>query len=139
MTTLAQGRGLAERLDGLPAAWRAKADEFAEHHCHEVAAAYRQAADEVERELRAWDRELLTIKEAAEESGYSPEHLRRLVRDDKLQAERGKGAKSHLLVERGWLPAKTRQARGGASELGSSYNPDEDARDIARSLGGNDG
>ena len=138
MTTLPQDRRLEERLDSLPKAWRARADEFAGHHCDEVAAAYRQAADEVERELCAWNCELLTVEQAAEESGYSPEHLRRRVRGGKLLAERGKGAKSRLRVQRGCLPVKTCQAQGGASELGFVYDPGEDARHIAKRLGGKD-
>lgn len=136
MTTLAQRRRLEERLQSLRRSWSTKADDFAEHHCGEAAAAYRLAADEVERELRAWNRELLTIGEAAEESGYSPEHLRRLVRRDNLLAERGTGARSRLRVQRGHLPAKTPEAPGGASGPVSVYNPDEDARDIAKRLGG---
>ncbi len=134
--SLAQGRRLEERLLSLPQAWRAKADEFAEHHCDEVAAAYRQAADEVECELRAWNRELLTIEEAAEESGYSKEHLRRMVRRDKLLTERGTGARSRLHLRRGVLPAKSGQTPGGTSEVRSVYDPAEDARDIAKRLGG---
>ena len=136
MKTLSQCRGLEQRLDSLWRSWCAKAEEFAEHHCDEVAAAYRQAANQVERELGAWNRELLTIGEAAEETGYSPEHLRRLVRGGKLLGERGKGARSRLRVQRGHLPAKTPEARGGASEPASVYNPDEDAQDIAKRLGG---
>ena len=135
MKRLSQDRRLEQRLDGLRRSWCARAEEFAEHHCDDVAAAYRLAAEDVERELRAWSREPLTIEEAAAETGYSPEHLRRLVRHDKLLAERGEGAKSHLRVQRGHLPAKSLR-RGGIPEPGPGYNPDEDARDIAKRLGG---
>jgi hypothetical protein len=136
MAVLAHQRKLEERVQNLRRSWNAKADEFADHHCDAAAAAYRQAAEDVERELRAWNRELLTIAEAAEESGYSKEHLRRLVRKDKLLTERGKGARSRLHLRRGVLPAKSGQTPGGASEVRSVYDPAEDARDIAKRLGG---
>ncbi len=134
--TLGQRRMLEERLEALRRAWAVKADDFAAHHCDEAAAAYRLVAEEVGNELRAWSRELLTVEEAAEETGYSSEHLRRLVRHGNLQAEHEAGARTHWRLERGHLPAKTRQPQGGASHTRSTYKPDEDARDIAKQLGG---
>lgn len=138
MATLAQVRSLEERLEGLRRTWQARAEEFAEHLCNEVAAAYRQAAQELQSELRGWGRELLTIGQAAAESGYSEEHLRRLARHAKIPVERGKGARNHLRVRRGHLPAKAIQSPRGNGLLRQQYQPDEDARDIAQRLGGSD-
>jgi hypothetical protein len=136
MKSLAQTRRLDERLCTLVAAWRRRAEPFAEHHCDAVAAVYRLLASEVEAELHAWERETLLIQDAAAESGYSTEHLRRLVRNGRILSERGQGAKSHLRVRRESLPAKTERAVGRSAKAVSVYNPDEDARDIAKRLGG---
>jgi len=93
-------------------------------------------ASEVEAELRAWDNETLPVRDAAAESGYSAEHLRRLARGGRILSERGPGAKSHLRVRRESLPAKTERAARRTPAAVSVYNPDEDARDIAKRLGG---
>ncbi len=93
-------------------------------------------ADELERELDRWENELLSIKEAAAESGYSEETLRRKARKGELPAERSNGNRSHLKLRRGDLPTKTMR-RNAASYSHVPYNPEEDARDIAQRLGGN--
>ena len=136
MKTLAQTRRLEQRLRALVRSWRLRAEPFADHHCDAVATAYRLLASEVEAELRAWDNETLPVRDAAAESGYSAEHLRRLARGGRILSERGPGAKSHLRVRRESLPAKTGRAAGRSAEAVSVYNPDEDARDIAKRLGG---
>ncbi len=136
MTMLAQHRSLVDRLRALVGAWRLRAEPFADHHCDAVAAVYNRLASEVEAELRAWDSEALPIQDAAAESGYSAEHLRRLARGGKLLSERGEGAKSHLRVRRASLPAKNERAPRHTAGVVSAYNPDEDARDIAQRLGG---
>jgi hypothetical protein len=136
MRSLAQTRRLEERLRTLVRAWRLRAEPFADHHCDAVAAVYNRLASEVEAELRAWDSEALPIQEAAAESGYSAEHLRRLARGGKLLSKRGEGAKSHLRVRRASLPAKAERAPVHTAGVVSVYNPDEDARDIAQRLGG---
>jgi hypothetical protein len=136
MTILAQNRSLLERLRALVGAWRLRAEPFADHHCDAVAAVYNRLASEVEAELRAWDSGALPIRDAAAESGYSAEHLRRLARGGKLLSERGEGAKSHLRVRRESLPAKTERAARRTPAAVSVYNPDEDAQDIAKRLGG---
>ena len=136
MKTLAQTRRLEQRLRALVRSWRLRAEPFADHHCDAVATAYRLLASEVDAELRAWDNETLPIQAAATESGYSAEHLRRLARDGKLLSERRVGAKSHLRVRRESLPAKTERVARRTPAAVSVYDPDEDARDIARRLGG---
>lgn len=107
MKSLAQTRTLEERLRTLLASWRLRAEPFAAHHCDAVAAAYNLLASEVETELRAWDNETVPIRDAAAESGYSAEHLRRLARGGRILSGRGPGARSQLRVRRDSLPAKT--------------------------------
>jgi hypothetical protein len=133
---LAESRRLEERLRSLLKSWRLQAQQFADHHCDAVAAVYGLLATQIEAELRAWDGETLPIQSAADESGYSAEHLRRLARGGRIRSERGQGAKSHLRVRRDSLPAKTEGAPGRTADAASVYDPDEDARDIAKQLGG---
>jgi hypothetical protein len=116
MKSLAQARTLEERLRTLVTSWRLRAEPFAVHHCDAVAAVYTLLASEVETELRAWDNETVPIPDAAAESGYSAEHLRRLARGGRILSERGQGANSHLRVRRESLPAKTGRAAGRTAE-----------------------
>ena len=117
-------------------AWRVEALLFEQHQCAEVAATLRRAAEELEEDIRGWDEELLTVEEAAVESGYSSEHLRRLVRDGKLRVDRNKGTKSRIRVWRRDLPIKQTPPstnKRGTDSL-ATYNPEEDARDIAQRI-----
>jgi excisionase family DNA binding protein len=137
MAALIRDRRLAARLSARIEQWRARAHVFDDHACPAPAAALRNAAQELERDLSRWADEILSIEEAAEECGYSPEHLRRLVREGKLSTERTNGSGSRIQVRRGDLPAKrSRQTMEGAPSGVESYDPDEDARDIAQRVGG---
>ncbi len=128
---------LIARLKGRIAAWREEADWLEKLACSQAAATYRVTADELERDLDNWENQQLSIQEASAESGYSKGALRRKVRSGHLPAERGNGKKSHIKVRRGDLPRKPqrRQTNGGTSDSSVTYNPEEDARDIAQRLG----
>ena len=93
-------------------------------------------ADDLESALQKQHDELLSIKEAAAESGYSEETLRRRVRKGEIAAERSNGKNSHPKLRRGDLPTKPIR-HDPASPSHIAYNPEEDARDIAQRLGGN--
>jgi hypothetical protein len=138
MADLARDRDLEARLKARAEEWRARADVFDEHACPETAVAYRRAADDLERDLNRWSDEMLTIEGAAEESQYSPEHLRRLVREGKLSTERSNGSGGRIHVRRSDLPAKPAgpEPKGAAPSRAEAYDPDEDARDIAQRVGG---
>ena len=69
----------------LSEAWCERAELFGEHGVTEVFFTYRKCAEELDRKIRTACLHTLTLKEAAEESGYSPDHLRRLIREGKLQ------------------------------------------------------
>lgn len=77
-----------------------------------AAAAFREAAAEVEAWLRKQHIEPLTLDVAARESGYSVRHLRRLIREDKLTNvgtdEDPRVLRGHLPRKPGWGLAKTR-------------------------------
>ena len=78
----------------------------------------------------------LSLKRAALESGYSVDHLGRLVREGKL---RNAGRPHSPRICRGDLPAKVRRAV--ASNAEQSYDPDADARSLVSRLrhGGENG
>lgn len=134
--TRARGSGGQRSLDRVVLQWRDDAETLRRRGVAAHATLLESCADELERELDRWENELLSIKEAAAESGYSEETLRRKARNGKLPAERSSGKKSHLKLRRGDLPIRPIR-RNAASSSHIPYNPEEDARDIAQRLGGN--
>ncbi|MGH7605673.1 MAG: hypothetical protein ACRENK_16975 [Gemmatimonadaceae bacterium] len=81
------------------------------------------------REIRATgEARALTLAEAAEESGYSIDHLARLVRQNKIQ---NVGKPGSPRVRAADLPRKP--AAQVAASPGESYNPNSDARFIRQS------
>jgi len=75
---------VALMLDDLAARWRARAKEYRSDALESLARLCERHADELETALRAQEGKLLTLTDAAAVSGFSPDHLGRLVRDGKL-------------------------------------------------------
>jgi len=123
-----------ENLRPLTERWREEAQRLRTLEAHGQAAALEQAAKELDAAITKSESELLTIRQAAEESGFSEEHLRRLVREGALPCERN-GSRGRLKVRRGDLPRK-RNEDGPSSSEHLDYDASEDARDIARALRG---
>ena len=72
-------------LAELPAEFRAKAADVRMNAAAEQAAyVWERAADRLEEVLRAHSLEPLTLAEAAIESGYSRDHLRRQIREGRI-------------------------------------------------------
>ena len=134
--TRARGSGGQRSPDRLISQWRDEAETFRRRGVAAHATLLESCADELERELDRRENELLSIKEAAAESGYSEETLRRKARNGELPAERSNGKKSHMKLRRGDLPTKPIRGKGAYASR-TPYNPEEDARDIAQRLGGN--
>ena len=65
--------------------WREKAELFREHGHEATARTYEVCSAELEAALRDGDEELLNLQEASRKSGYSADHLGRLVRDGKFR------------------------------------------------------
>ena len=86
--------------------WRAKAAELRQFGADEQAKTLEWCATRVEEVLRQEDDALLTLLEAADESGYSAEHLGRLVRDGKVP---NAGRPSAPRIARRDLPIKATQ------------------------------
>ena len=131
---IATNYDLTSRLNDRIAAWRAEAERFEKHGCAEVAATYKILTDELERDLIEDENELLSIKEAAAESGYSEETLRRRVRKGKILAERSNGKNTHLRIRRRDLCRVRRAGRVPEvdSPASTAYDPLTDARNIAQ-------
>jgi hypothetical protein len=126
-------------VSNLPARWRNDATTLRRRGAADQAVVLEGCADELELELQGLQDELLTIEAAAAESGYSAESLRRMVRDGKLPCERRAGENSRIHVRRGDLPKKQQRHAGGKQGPNLVYDPEEDARDIAKRLGGLNG
>jgi len=98
-------------LSDLAARWLQEADLLDRYGCSSVAETCRMHADELEAAWKEWEGEELTIKEAAQESGYSPEQLRKLVRDGEIPDLRPEGSQGPIWIRRCDLPR-----RPGANE-----------------------
>ena len=70
-------------IDELEGFWLARAKELDPYNAG-AAHAYRTAAADLSAARRALADEVLTLDEAAEASGYSKDHLERLIRDGKI-------------------------------------------------------
>jgi hypothetical protein len=80
---------------------------------------------DLESSVAASSEEPLTLQEAAAESGYSPDHLGRLIREGKLP---NLGRTHAPKIRRGDLPRKTTHRL--ASAAADSYDPITDARSL---------
>ncbi len=121
-------------LASLLSQWRTDADTLRRRGAEGQAVALESCADDLERELARWEGQLLSITEAAAESGLSQETLRRHVRLGKLPAERRPGKNTHLRIRRRDLCRVRRAGRVPKvdSPASTAYDPLTDARNIAQ-------
>ena len=82
----------SERLQELVREWRERAQTLRTYGAESSAAALEACVAELETALREVDDGTLTLAEAAEESGYSVDHLSRLLREGKIQNAGRRGA-----------------------------------------------
>ncbi len=71
-------------IEGLPAKWRRQAKSLRRYGGDTPAAALERCAADLEAALVERDETTFSLVEAARESGYSADHLGRLVRDGKI-------------------------------------------------------
>ena len=71
-------------VESLPVAWRKRAKALRRYGGDTPAVALDRCADDLEAMLRERDETTLSLVEAAQESGYSADHLGRLVRDGRI-------------------------------------------------------
>lgn len=105
---------MRQELIALHQRWREKAALFRVHGHEATARTYEVCSEELEAALRRGDEETLDLQEAAKESGYSSDHLGRLVRDGKIP---NAGRRNAPKIRRGDLPRRpelvARQAHEG--------------------------
>jgi excisionase family DNA binding protein len=120
----------------LPPRWREEAETLRRRGQEDLACMVESFVEDLVAEIREEDNELLTIAQAAAESGYSEEQLRRKVRDRELRAVRN-GDRGHMRIRRRDVPRKLGHShcQGDAGGSSDGYDVDEDARDIAERLG----
>ena len=71
-------------VEALPAIWRRQAKTLRRYGGETPAVALESCAAQLEATLKERDEMTLSVTEAARESGYSTDHLGRLVRDGKI-------------------------------------------------------
>jgi len=132
----------------LPQTWREKAQRLRSFGCTEAACTLEHCATELEASFKSHANGRLTIADAAKVSGYSEERLRRLVRDGLIP---NAGRPNAPRIRRADVPLKpghrtdghairpeldsTRDivtSNGGKPRHPDQYDPEEDARDIAK-------
>ena len=102
-------------VEVLPDIWRTQAKTLREYGGETPAVALESCAAQLEAALRQRDETTLNLTEAARESGYSTDHLGRLVRDGKIPNAGRPGAPR---IARRHLPRKT-----GAATLRLAAKP----------------
>lgn len=117
------GGPMADALRALPESWRQQAAALEHFGAPSNATCLRAAADELEAALRAQNGALLTIAEAACQSGLSADHIGRLLRSGRIPNAGRKGAPR---IRQGDLPRKARATLPAAGP--EAYDPNADAR-----------
>lgn len=90
-------------LAQLATSWRSDAETLRRRGCEEAARLLATCADELDEARSAGDDEPLSLADAAQVSGYSRAHLRRLLADGALRDVAARGAPR---LRRGDLPRK---------------------------------
>jgi hypothetical protein len=110
---------------------RSKAGELRQAFADESRArALEWAAERVEEALERAEGQLLSLAEAASRSGYSEEHLARLVRTGRIPDRRRPGSRGRIYIAAADLPTRPRRA----------HTPGADVHELAsRLFGGKEG
>jgi len=120
----------------LPEIWRALAQQQRSLGADAQARTLEYCADQLAASFRRRDEEVLSLQRAAKESGYSADHLGRLVREGKI---RNSGRKSRPMIRRVDLPVKSSKAKEvPCISRQDGYIPDRLFRDIIHSKFGGD-
>ena len=86
--------------------WLKDAETFRRWGDEHQASILERCVEDLEAFLRESDLEPLTLAQASRESGYTPDHLRRLIREGKLT---NVGRRNAPRIRRGDLPQKPRR------------------------------
>jgi hypothetical protein len=91
----------------LPGTWRDRAALFRQHGANAQATTLEAMASELESALVASEHEIVALRAAATESGYSSSQLRRMIREGKVP---NSGAPGSPAIRRADLPRKPGRA-----------------------------
>ena len=132
----------------LPQAWREQAELQRSFGAAEAACTLEHCAKELEASFKSYANEKLTVAEAAQTSGYSEDSLRNLLRKGTIPNAGIMNAPrirrlhqplkpGHFADGPGIRPAlnlmkDTAHLNKGIPRRGNEYDPEEDARDIAK-------
>jgi hypothetical protein len=121
----------------LPQRWREQASQLRSLGADAQARILDFCADELAAAILRGGDERLSLQRAAQESGYSVDHLAPLLREGRIP---NSGRKDKPLIRRGDLPQKARKRKEESLRLNpSGYVPDRLFRDIIHSkFGGGD-
>ncbi len=100
----------------LPEVWRIEVNRLRQFGATSNAATLEAAAEQLEAALRAEADTTLTVSQAAAESGYSPDHIERMLRQGRL---RNVGRKHAPRVRRADLPHKPGGPPGALTPVGT--------------------
>lgn len=115
-------------IEALAKDWRSRAGKLRDWAAaEEVAHAWEEAARELESVLAAEEQELLNLQQASHRSGYSPDHLGRLIREGKLP---NSGRVNAPKIRIGDLPRKP----GGIPAIAAGEHTNQAKEFIARAL-----
>jgi hypothetical protein len=118
-------------LAELPETWRLLAVQQRNLGAEPQARTLEHCADQLSRELLRRDDELLTLQGAADESGYSLDHLGRMLREGKIP---NAGRKAKPLIRRADLPVKSSRRKATPCVFSQpGYHSDGLFRHIANS------
>lgn len=108
----------------LPSAWLEEAVRMERYGASAQARVLKECANDLERAMKAVADRLLSLSEAADASGYSADHLGRLVRQGRIP---NVGRRNKPLVREGDLP---RRAAKLDAQSKRNYDPKTDARNL---------
>lgn len=110
--------GEADLVRSCLAEIRAKADELRRAFADESRArAMEWAAERVEEALQSAQSQLLSLAEAARRSGYSEEHLARLVRTGRIPDRRRPGSRGRIYIAASDLPTRPRREHTASADV----------------------
>ena len=113
MTRKAARKAKPASVEGLPADWRKQAKALRRYGGETPAVAIERCADDLEATLVERNETTYSLVEAARESGYSADHLGRLVRDGRIPNSGRPGAPRIARVD---LPRKAAPAEPPLAE-----------------------
>ena len=121
-----------DSLTDLADSWRDDAERLRRYGDDRGADIVDGLAAELEDAIEDVNRELLTLGQASDVSGYSKRRLRGLVNEGKLENRGEKGRPRFARADLPRKPSKDRERAGNGS-----YDPSKDAQSIAGRIGGN--